>query len=292
MSKNKLPINIKKYKNYYVVIDCETYGDINTARLYELTCDVYNNKHELIKSYVLLYKDVFINPALQDSCYYKDKLPLYFKFFEEEKNNEKREFVFGDYYELASKLNDIITMYDLKLMLAYNANFDYKVINRMYEDVNNSIRIQKKNFKVLNIDYKSIPNLVHNNFKGINWLDIAFIYYVLDFYNELIRISYSAFCIENEYFTDSALNISTKEDTRFRYHIDADHVEWHIGFKDTEDEHKLYLKAIQFAKTKMLDTKKLTLNTSVPRKAYIKGIYDIKKICKELNVNIQGVLGE
>jgi hypothetical protein len=291
MSKNKLPINIRKYKNYYVVIDCETYGEISKARLYELTIDVYNKEHKLVKSYVLMYRDVFINPALQDSCYYKDKLPLYFEEFTKEENKD-RDFFFGDYYEIATKLNDIITMYNIKLMYAYNAKFDYDVINRMYEDVNNSIRIQKRNYKVLNIDYKTIPNLLHNNFKSINWFDIAYGYYVLDFTNEYMLIAYASYCLSNNYLTETFMNISTKEDTRYRYHIDADHEEWHIGFKDTEDEHKLILRLIQFVKSGVLDTRKLFLNTSVPQKAYRKGLYDTRKLCKTLGVDVQGVLGE
>ena len=157
MKKTKLNYNIVRYKSNYAVLDIESFNEIQNARPYDISITILNNKHEKLDTYCLLLEDIIIKPEFQENCYYKDKLGFYFVEFDK-KSNKDIKFVIGNAYKILSTLNDIINKYDIKLIKGYNIGFDYSAINRLYEDVNNSIRIQKKWFKVLNKDYKKRRN--------------------------------------------------------------------------------------------------------------------------------------
>ena len=285
MKKTKLNYNIVRYKSNYAVLDIESFNEIQNARPYDISITILNNKHEKLDTYCLLLEDIITKPEFQENCYYKDKLGYYFIEFEK-KSNKNIKFVIGNAYKILTTLNDIINKYDIKLIKGYNIGFDYSAINRLYEDVNNSIRLQKKWFNTLNKDYKKMPMLVHTGFKKVNCCDIMYGFTTLLQNNINYRKEYERFCIENNYLSDSGLCISSKEDTMYKFFVDSEHNEWHMGFKDVEDEIELDKVLRQKANTKGLKNACLTLNTKVNSSVYKNyGLYTLKRVKKELEID-------
>ena len=282
MKNNKLQYNVIKYKGNYAVLDIESFNDIDKARPYDISLAILNNKHQIIDIYCLLNKDIMLKPELQENCYYKDKLGYYFLDLKD--NKDKIKFVFGNGYELCNTLNNIINDYDIKLIKGYNIDFDYKAINRYYNDVNNAIRLKRKWYKELGLSYKKIPNLIHNDFKKVNCFDIMLGYTTLLQSSLIYRLGYEKFCIDNDFLSDSLKNISSKEDHIYRYFINATHEEAHIGYKDVFDEIELDKKLRQLVHTKELKSSTLLLNTKVDKKVYFKnGLFEINRVKQELN---------
>lgn len=282
MKNNKLQYNVIKYKGNYAILDIESFNEIDKARPYDISLAILNNKHEIIDIYCLLNKDIMLKPELQENCFYKDKLDYYFLDLKD--NKDKIKFIFGNGYELCNTLNNIINDYNIKLIKGYNIDFDYKAINRYYNDINNAIRLKRKWYKELGLNYKKIPNLIHNDFKKVNCFDIMLGYTTLLQNSLTHRLGYEKFCIDNDYLSESLKNISSKEDHMYRYFINATHEEKHIGYKDVLDEIELDKKLRQFVHTRELKSSTLLLNTKVDRRVYFRnGLFEINRVKQELN---------
>jgi len=287
MKKTKLNYNIVRYKSNYAMIDVETFNDVKKSKYvvpYDISIAILNNKHEIIDFQCLLLKDIFTKQYLQDNCYYKDKLPLYFSELNNKKTKKQVKFFIGSDYEILNKLNDIINKYDIKLIKGFNIGFDYNAINKLYDSVNNSIRIEKKWHNELNVNYSTIKPLIHNEFKKVNCFDLMYAYTTLLQNNLSLRLEYERYCIENNYLTDSGTCISSKEDTMYKFFINSDQTEWHLGFKDVIDEIELDKQLRHYVKTRHLKSDCLTLNTKVNSMVYRNnGLYTITRVNKELD---------
>lgn len=285
---SKLFFNPLKYKSNYALIDIESFNDIGNAIPYDISIAIYNPKRKLVATYVLLYNEIFTNTAFKSSVYFKEKLPVYFNDFD---NKAYKYIIFkvGSLYDMVNSLNDIIDQYDLKLMIGYNAHFDYTAINRLYQVVNDNIRIEKGWHKFLKKEFKSIPKLVHNNFRKLNYFDLWEAYTELLTYNKPLRLDYYTFCYQRGKLTESGKCISSNEDTLYKFLIDLEHEEAHQGFKDIEDEAVLYERLIQYLKRGKINTDKttyLTLNTRVKAtNFYSGGLYNLARVHKELKAN-------
>lgn len=286
MKKTKLNYNIVRYKSNYAMIDVETFNDVKKGQRvfpYDISIAILNNKHEIIDFYCLLLEDVIVKPLFQESCYYKDKLPLYFSELSNKKTRKQIKFFVGTAYEIVKRLNDIINKYDIKLIKGYNIGFDYSAINNLYDSVNNSIRIQKKWHNEIDIDYSTIQPLIHNEFKKVNCFDLMYAYTTLLQNNLSLRLEYERYCIENNYLTEKGACISSKEDTMYKFFINSDQTEWHLGFKDVIDEIELDKQLRHYVKTRHLKSDCLTLNTKVSSCVYKNnGLYTLTRINKEL----------
>lgn len=72
----------------------------------------------------------------------------------------------------------------------------------------------------------------------------------------------------------------------YKFFVDSEHNEWHMGFKDVEDEIELDKVLRQKANTKGLKNACLTLNTKVNSSVYKNyGLYTLKRVIKELENN-------
>jgi hypothetical protein len=277
---NKLPINILNYKKYYAFIDIESYNDINYALPYDISIYIMLG-NEVIKKYCLLYIDVFNDLDRQDKCYYKDKIPQY-EYQQHLKENKDIEFVYLSKYDLCKYVNNIINKYNISLIIGYNINFDYKAINRLYSNVNTTIKINKRRYKDFKLDYKSILPTIKNEFQKVNYLDLWYVITELFTINDLLYLGYIEFCLKNDYLTPSSKYISSKEEHIFNYLIDATHQEWHLGFKDVIDEIQVYKHIKQLIRTRILDRKQL-LKLNTKAKISIYNLNYVKQLLKKYN---------
>lgn len=277
---NKLLINVLNYKKYYAFVDIESYNDISSALPYDISIYIMLGD-TIIEKYCILYIDVFNDDDIQNKCYYKNKIPMY-EYQQHLEENKDIDFIYLSKYEMCRKLNDIINKYDIRLIIGYNIGFDYRAINRLYTNVNNTIRRNRRRHKDFKIDYRSIPSLLKNDFKKVNYFDVWYGLTELFIKNPILYLGYARYCIENDFITDSYKSISSREEIMFKYFIDQLATEWHLGFKDVIDEIQLFKHFKQMLRTRIFDKKHiLQLNS----KAKI-GIYSldyVKRLLKQYN---------
>lgn len=278
---NKLPINILNYKKYYAFIDIESYNDINSALPYDISIYIMQN-NVVIKKYCLLYIDVFNDLDKQEKCFFKDKIPQY-EYQQHLKENNDIDFVYLSKYDLCKYVNQIISTYNISLIIGYNVNFDYKAINRLYSNVNTTIKINKRRYKDFKMDYKSILPTIKNEFQKVNYLDLWYVITELFAMDDLLYLGYIEFCLQNDLLTPSSKYISSKEEHIFNYMIDATHQEYHLGFKDVIDEIQLYKHIKQLLRTRILLNKKHILKLNTKAKISIYNLIYVKQLLKKYN---------
>ena len=276
---NKLPINILNYKKYYAFIDIESYNDINNALPYDISIYIMQN-NVVIKKYCLLYIDVFNDLDKQEKCFYKDKIPQY-EYQQHLKENNDIDFVYLSKYDLCKYVNQIISTYNISLIIGYNVNFDYKAINRLYSNVNITTKINKRRYKDFKMDYKSILPTIKNEFQKVNYLDLWYVITELFTMDDLLYLGYIEFCLQNDLLTPSSKYISSKEEHIFNYMIDATHQEYHLGFKDVNDEIQLYKHIKQLLRTRILLNKKHILKLNTKAKISIYNLIYVKQLLKK-----------
>lgn len=275
---NKLPINILTYKKHYAFIDIESYNDIKSALPYDISFNIMLGD-DIIKKYCLLFIDCFEDDDIQDKCYYKDKIPLY-EYQQHLEENKDIEFMYLSKYDMCKTLNEIFTRYNIKLIIGYNVGFDYRVVNRLFTNVNNTIRRRRRRHKDFKLNYKDIDPLIKNEFSKVNYFDLWYGITELFKVNDELFCQYIEFCLKNEFMTDSYKSISSKEDYIYKFFIDLLHNEWHIGFKDVEDERVLYKHFKQLLRTRLFNkTQFLQLNTTTQKSVY--SLMNVKRVLKK-----------
>lgn len=284
MKKNKLQYNAIKYKDNTMVLDVETFG--TTPRVYENGGAILDKDGKLIYLFSILNVDVLCKREFQDNVYYKDKLPIYFYYMNN--NIYNVDFIITDTVGMCEALNDIIHRFNIKLVKGYNIDFDYKAVNRAYSDIQYNRKANKNipfnsNKVHIKLDYNIIPKKVHNDFKKLNCFDIMQGYTLLLETNKELRLGYEKYCVDNSLYSDSLKNISSREEDVYKYFIDATHEEAHIGFLDVLDEIELDKKLKQFMHTKQYKNTTFLLNEKVNRAVYVNnGLYTLTRVKKEL----------
>lgn len=282
MSKNKLLFNPLKV-NQPVFFDIETYNSINSALPHDLALIIFNkrvNKVEYKKC--LLSKLIFTNSELEDTVYFKNKLPIYWNNIILDKENKTHIYELLTNLEMCLRLNDIIEEKNIKTIIGFNISFDYVSINRLYDKVNSNISLLRKQYKVLGIKYKDIPHKIYNGFKKVNYFDIYTFLTALLEENEKLRIEFYEFCVVNHFYTESLKCICSGEEYFYRCFIDFDIIEQHMGLEDCLDEGELWKWLIQQIKRGKLK-RNITLNTKISKTCYYKtGVYSIYRVLREL----------
>ena len=126
-------IKVDKRKRYLLVVDIETANMIDDALAYDIGFAVTDKKGQIYYTGSLMIADLFIdNKELLQTAYYKEKLPKYWKDYE----NGIRQLV----TLLTAKrlIHDIMKHFNIKDIFAYNARFDYTGLNRTERYINKS----------------------------------------------------------------------------------------------------------------------------------------------------------
>jgi hypothetical protein len=111
-------------RHYYLMIDTETAGDLDSPLVYDLGMQVIDKKGNVYAEYSLVISDVFYGmPALMNTAYYVEKLPSYY----EEIDRGERVVVTWEYAQSLVKF--LCDFYKIKAIVAHNARFDYTACN-------------------------------------------------------------------------------------------------------------------------------------------------------------------
>ena len=124
---------IDKRKNYILVLDVETAGDVEKNPLcYDIGFIVADKKGNIYEEHSFAISEIFDDDALMRSAYYYTKLPLY-----REKISQGIMKVKPLRYVRKVILN-IIEKYEIKQVAAYNAYFDFvKALNNTWRELTN-----------------------------------------------------------------------------------------------------------------------------------------------------------
>lgn len=136
---------IDRRKKYMIVIDVETCGSFSNPIVYDIgyaICDKKGNIYE--KNSIVISELFFDKYDLLRSAYYAEKLPYYY-------NNIGTEFTLLTFENAKQEINNIMKLYGVTEVWAYNCNFDKNAL-----DNTNRFLTSTENFFETDITYHCI----------------------------------------------------------------------------------------------------------------------------------------
>jgi DNA polymerase III epsilon subunit-like protein len=199
-------------KNYYLTIDTETTNTIEQPIVYDIGGIVHDKQGNVQETFSFVVADVFLDMYdVMQVAYYSDKIPQY---WEKIKSGET---VLKTWYNIRKHICSLFEKYNIKAVIAYNANFDYRATRTTQK------YLTKSKYK------RFFP-------KGTEiWDSMAMAKSTI-----AKQKLYSQFCSENEYLTKRGQNRATAE-IMYRYISgNNDFVERHTALADCEIEVEIF----------------------------------------------------
>lgn len=219
-------MKIDKRKNYYLVLDTETANtftnekgqlETHSAMVYDIGFQVIDKKGEIYEKGSYAISEIFYDPDLMNTAFYRDKLPIYYKELREGTREN------ASIFWVRKHLKNIIEKYHITAVCAFNANFDYNALNRT-------------------IAYLTSSSCRYF-FWGVDWFDI------MKMANDTIgkQKNYTVFCDKYNFKTKHKKpRNQAKAETYYRYIInDPEFIEEHRGFQDVEIECQIMVKCFR-----------------------------------------------
>lgn len=117
-------MRIDKRKKWYLVIDTETAGPLNSPLVYDIGYSVTDKKGNIIfKRHYLVHEIFNLQPDLMKSCFYNYKIPLYRQKVQAGQIKVRR------FLDIMYEIREVIKRLNIKVVAAYNCNFDRKALN-------------------------------------------------------------------------------------------------------------------------------------------------------------------
>lgn len=213
-------------KTLYAIIDTETANTLAlNGRLFMRDVQTYDIALAIIdrlgKEYAhlrLIIDEVFHNPSLMTSAYYAKKIPEYI----EQINNGEAQLV--SIYEARKMVRDLLTEYNVKVIMAHNARFDENALK-------STIRYQTKSKARYFMPY------------DIEWWD------TMKMAQDVIcsKKSYIKFCEDNGFMTKHKTPRPRKTaEVLYRYITqDPTFTEKHRGYDDIQIEKEIFAYCIK-----------------------------------------------
>ena len=107
----------------FIVIDTETTNSIDDPIVYDIGFAVVDRTGKVYETHSYAIADVILDSEMMSTAYYAEKLPQYW----EEIKNGKR--LLRHFKTVKMILADVCKQYDIKVVVAHNARFDYRSLN-------------------------------------------------------------------------------------------------------------------------------------------------------------------
>lgn len=106
---------------YFMVFDTETANDLESPLMYNIGWVIVDRYGRIYHKDEYLCREIFFEQKeLMNTCYYADRLPLYFWKL-------KRKYIkIASIYEIRKAMQDCCAEYNVKAIIAHNARFDYR----------------------------------------------------------------------------------------------------------------------------------------------------------------------
>lgn len=201
----------------FLIIDTETANTLDDPLVYDVgfaVIDLFGNVYEQ-HSYIVA--ELFIGEKeLLQSAYYNEKIPKYQKDINDGTRTIKK------FFNIKKIVAEVIKKYDIKIVLAHNARFDYKSLNLTLRWLTNS---RYRYFFPYGVEIWDTLKMARFCFgKDEN---------------------YSKFCKKNNYVTKRGQNRLTAE-VLYRYFTnDLDFIENHTGLEDVMIEKQIFFECVK-----------------------------------------------
>lgn len=195
----------------FLIIDTETTNSIDNPIVYDIGFAVIDKEGKVYESHSYAIADIILVDDMMSSAYYKEKIPSYWEEIKEGKRKLRR------FKTVKAIVADIIKQYDIEIVIAHNARFDYHSLNLTQRYITSS---KFRYFFPYGIKVWDTLKMSREILKGSD--------------------SYRKFCINNGYITKRNQNRFTAE-ILYRYITNnLDFVEAHKGLDDVMIEKEIF----------------------------------------------------
>lgn len=109
-------------RNYYLMLDCETYGTFKEPTVYDLGMAIVDKRGRVYAKYSFVISETFHDKRIE-TAYFSYKIPAYFQELE---MGKRKEISFTGARWIA---NELIKRWNVKAVVAHNARFDCTALN-------------------------------------------------------------------------------------------------------------------------------------------------------------------
>lgn len=200
----------------FMVVDTETTNSIDDPIVYDIgfiVTDGLGNVYER-KSYVVA--EIFLDEDLMASAYFKEKVPMYWEQIKKGERELKR------FYNIRKAFSEIVRKYDIKIISAHNARFDYHSLNLTQRFLTSS---KYRYFFPYGIEIWDTLKMARAILKDSD--------------------EYREFCEANDFLTSTLQNKYTAEVLYKFITNDLDFEEAHTGLEDTLIEKDIFTFCLQ-----------------------------------------------
>lgn len=195
----------------FLVIDTETTNSLDDPIVYDIGFAVIDKDGKVYESHSYAIADIILDSELMNSAYYAEKIPSYWKEIQEGKRKLRR------FHTVKNIVADIIQQYDIKIVVAHNARFDYRSLNLTQRFITSS---KFRYFFPYGVKIWDTLKMAREVLKG--------------------SITYNKFCADNNYITKNKQNRFTAE-ILYRYLTnDNSFIEEHKGLQDVLIEKDIF----------------------------------------------------
>ena len=208
---------VDRRKKYVMVLDVETANNIGSPLVYDLGFAVMDKKGNVYEERSFVISEIFDNEKLMNTAYYACKVPMY------KEGLLKGEFVKVNFLQAREEFLQLMEMYNIDTISAYNLNFDMRALKNTTE------KLFGKGKRFLTQKHKDV-NLVC----------------IWSFACEVIysRVSFIRFIDKYNLYTEKG-NPLTSAEVGYRYLQDNNEFEEsHTGLEDVRIECKILAKCI------------------------------------------------
>lgn len=199
-----------------IVLDIETTNSVDDPIAYDVGFSVIDKDGKMYESHSYVVADVFLDKELMASAYFIDKVPQYWEDIKSGKRKLRR------YKTIRSILRDVCTQYNIKIIVAHNARFDYRGCNLTQRFLTSS---KYRFFFPYGIEIWDSLKMSREIFKNDD--------------------DYGRFCFENGFMTARNQRRYTAE-ILYRYLTgNVDFVESHTGLEDVLIEKEIFCECLR-----------------------------------------------
>ena len=200
----------------FIVLDTETTNDIDCPLAYDIGFAVIDNKGNIYETHSFVVADIFLDKELMQSAFFADKIPMY---WEQIKRGER---TLTSFYNVRKMLASVMKKYNIKIVMAHNARFDYHSTATTQRYLTKS---KYRYFFPYGTEIWDTLKMAKEIFKDDE--------------------NYCAFCTENDYITKNN-SVKLTAEILYRYLTnDNSFIESHTGLEDVLIEKEIFVHCVQ-----------------------------------------------
>lgn len=194
-----------------LMIDTETTNDIDCPIVYDVGYQIFSLDGGVVCERSFVNADVFKDPALMESAYFKEKIPQYW----DDIVNGRR--TLAKWKTIKQRIRNDCIHYNVKIACAHNAMFDNRALNTTQRYITTS---KYRYFLPYGVEWHDTLKMARGILKNDE--------------------SFGEFCYENNYLTKNGCRRYTAE-IIYRFLTGCnDFVESHTGLEDVKIEREIF----------------------------------------------------